>query len=181
MCVTGLSSRHVAERFQCSPDTVTKYYAPYILDTSSDNISDISRPCSFSFHQILSTARKSSFHQVQLQSQTTSSVTHGSDSLISALAQWTALIFTHLSLQSSSSICVIARASSHKTAFSSATSNFLSYTHSVGGTALWQMQHCGQTHVQLTYKYLKAATSLLTLVSGPATCSLFHTGASDII
>ncbi|KIK92735.1 hypothetical protein PAXRUDRAFT_37209, partial [Paxillus rubicundulus Ve08.2h10] len=33
-CITGLSSCHVAKRFQCSPDTITKYYALYILDMS---------------------------------------------------------------------------------------------------------------------------------------------------
>ncbi|KAF9230196.1 hypothetical protein BU15DRAFT_24208, partial [Melanogaster broomeanus] len=34
-CVTGLSSRHVAERFQHSPDTITKYFKEILLYFSS--------------------------------------------------------------------------------------------------------------------------------------------------
>ncbi|KAF8838473.1 hypothetical protein BDN67DRAFT_866066, partial [Paxillus ammoniavirescens] len=30
-CVTGLSSRHVGERFQCSPDTITKYFKSMLV------------------------------------------------------------------------------------------------------------------------------------------------------
>ncbi|KIJ09149.1 hypothetical protein PAXINDRAFT_33619, partial [Paxillus involutus ATCC 200175] len=36
MCVTGLSSHHVAERFQCSPDTVMKYFKAMLFFFSSD-------------------------------------------------------------------------------------------------------------------------------------------------
>ncbi|KIK78574.1 hypothetical protein PAXRUDRAFT_163638, partial [Paxillus rubicundulus Ve08.2h10] len=34
-CVTGLSSCHVGERFQCSPDTVTKYFKQLLFFFSS--------------------------------------------------------------------------------------------------------------------------------------------------
>ncbi|KIK76490.1 hypothetical protein PAXRUDRAFT_70585, partial [Paxillus rubicundulus Ve08.2h10] len=35
-CVTGLSSCHVGERFQCSPDTVTKYFKSMLVFFSLD-------------------------------------------------------------------------------------------------------------------------------------------------
>ncbi|KIK98423.1 hypothetical protein PAXRUDRAFT_134231 [Paxillus rubicundulus Ve08.2h10] len=36
MCVTGLSSCHVAKRFQCSPDAITKYFKVILFFFASD-------------------------------------------------------------------------------------------------------------------------------------------------
>ncbi|KIK91937.1 hypothetical protein PAXRUDRAFT_37702, partial [Paxillus rubicundulus Ve08.2h10] len=46
MCMTGLSSCHIAKRFQYSPDIITKYYAPYILDMNSFYSSQVKFPSS---------------------------------------------------------------------------------------------------------------------------------------
>ncbi|KIK76170.1 hypothetical protein PAXRUDRAFT_57760, partial [Paxillus rubicundulus Ve08.2h10] len=35
-CVTGLSSHHVAKRFQCFPDTITKYLKAILFFFTSD-------------------------------------------------------------------------------------------------------------------------------------------------
>ncbi|KAJ8593508.1 hypothetical protein M405DRAFT_721598, partial [Rhizopogon salebrosus TDB-379] len=35
-CVTGLSLRLVGERFQCSPDTITRYFKCMLFFFSSD-------------------------------------------------------------------------------------------------------------------------------------------------
>ena len=70
-CVTGLSLQHVGERFQHSPDTITRYFLCDLWAANTAiilNKTDTSRKCSISFHPPHSIQHTCDFQQGKHQS-----------------------------------------------------------------------------------------------------------------
>ena len=129
MCVTGLSSRHVVERFQHSPHTITKsviYHCSYFpFDFFSQ---DTSKRCWFFSRTHCSTGLRSSSQQKTHQSCPRSLMTHTSVFSMIVLAQLMARTSEPSQLSKTNLTCATKRDTSHRTVYSFATWIFI-YIH----------------------------------------------------
>ncbi|KIK71790.1 hypothetical protein PAXRUDRAFT_676657, partial [Paxillus rubicundulus Ve08.2h10] len=98
-CVTGLSSRHVGERFQHSPDTITKYFKWMLF---------------FFFQARLSMALRCNFQQRTPQYHPVLLTIHASAFSMIALVLLMAPTFVPSPLLKTNRICTIGRDTSHK-------------------------------------------------------------------
>jgi len=150
-CVTGLSSRHVAERFQHSPHTITKsviYCCPYFpFDFFSQ---DTSKRCCFFSRTHRSTGLRSSSQQKTCQSRPRSLTTHASVFSVIVLARSMAHTSEPSWLSRTNLTCATGRDTSHRTVYSFATLIFFLYTRLLDGMAPPRMPIYGMTRIHRT-------------------------------
>ena len=164
MCVTGLSIWHVAERFQCSNDTISMWVILYIYLTQFLSCSWIATSVKSLMHYQLGHFTRNTYTSLQSMIPSPNSfINHQNSSPI--LVVWLGLWMGHISvavLQQKINIHpAITKAASHRTVLHAAHLPWNLYTSWVDGKDLLQMQQCMLIHALLISLSQQASFILL--------------------
>jgi len=183
-CVTGLSSRLVAEQFQRSTDTITKYVAfthLLFLVVTWSLLPGTSRSLYISSPPpIFTTLKSTSPHHIH-QYWTRSPRTLVSNFLTNASALWMVPTYVHLHQQMTTLSCITIRAISHRIASSLVISVLISSMRCVGGMGQFLTVHYGRMLYKMASRYLLIGISLVMPDSHRAIHFSFHIVVSAII